>query len=80
MATKESIEIYGSAAAASPKKFSAYWGNSFYNPGTKVVDRTAFSAQLGYDEKELAEIDALVVGQVWTSHDYGSAHTVTRIQ
>ncbi len=61
-----------------PKKFRAYWSNDFCNPGTRYLGESYFTVELCYSTADIVAIRALDVGQTWKSHDYGSAHTVTR--
>lgn len=61
-----------------PKEFRACWSNDFCNPGTRLLSEDFFSVELSYSIDEVAAIRGLEVGETWQSHDYGSAHTVTR--
>lgn len=62
---------------------------SYFNPDTFVLMGTAekrvisdayITQDAGYKDQEIEEIRALGVGQTWRSKEYGSDHTITRIQ
>ena len=66
--------------ASDMKIYSAYWGNDFFESGTKKVVRYFFSEERCYSKEDIAAINALAVGESWSSPDYGSAHTVNRLR
>lgn len=61
------------------KIYSAFWGDSFYNGGTKKVVDYFFSEDRCYSKEDIAAINALEISATWTSNDYGPEHTVTRV-
>lgn len=62
-----------------PKKFSAFWSKDFYNAGRRQVSERFFTVERCYTVADIEAISGLAIGEKWSSADYGSAHTVTRI-
>ena len=61
------------------RKFQATWGESYISPGTKTVDLEFFrQPDLGYDQEDLALVEALEVGEA-VKLDSGD-HSVTRVE
>jgi hypothetical protein len=61
------------------RKYQAVWGESYNSPGTKTVDLEFFRrTDLGYDQEDLALVEALEVGEA-VKLDSGD-HSVTRVE
>lgn len=75
------LEVAGSdvLAVSQNRRFSAMWTGAFANPGTSTVTGGFFTRDAGYETEDLVGIAALDVGETWEAHNYGPAHTVTRL-
>lgn len=47
----------------SMKHFEATWGEGYAEPGTREIDETEVSEENGYDEEDVAKVQALEVGE-----------------
>lgn len=61
------------------KTYEAYWGDDFFESGTRTEPEDFFCADNCYEPEDIAAIQALQVGETWLCPDYGHHHTVTRL-
>jgi hypothetical protein len=62
------------------KRFLVFWSKTaFPKNQSDTVPFSFFGPDNAYEPEEVADIDALAVGQTWFSAAYGPAHTVTRL-
>ena len=47
------------------KKFVCYWGEGYDGKNVALHTADFFSADMGYYGEDIADIDALEIGQVW---------------
>lgn len=74
------IEESTSKGESKEKRFIDFWSASTYSKDQhKVVWSEQFTEDNGYDEEDIAAIEALEIGQEWTSNDLLGGHTVRRV-
>ena len=63
-----------------PRRYRAYWGQGYYNKGTRIVSPDFFSTGRGYDESDIEIISKLKVGQKLDLSTNWATHTIKRVK